>query len=90
MDTDTNTQAHSIKILDWEKIGKRKRTITNGLYCEYDAKTQQLLEDIGVDGFVPVVGANDDYMIVTGQIYFYKRRRGTRCNWMINLILHII
>ncbi|KAM3578412.1 hypothetical protein VKS41_009157 [Umbelopsis sp. WA50703] len=67
VETDTNTQAHDIRILDWDKVGKRKRTISKGLKCENDAKCQQLLDDMGIDGFVPIVGVSDDFMIVTGE-----------------------
>lgn len=67
MDTDTNTQAHTIKTLEWEKTGKKKRTISNRLHCDYDGKMQQLLDNISLDGYVPVVGVSDDYMIVTGK-----------------------
>jgi hypothetical protein len=69
VETDTNTQAHDIRILDWDKVGKRKRTISKGLKCENDAKCQQLLDDMGIDGFVPIVGVSDDFMIVTGRCY---------------------
>lgn len=71
VETDTNTQAHVIRIVEWDKVGKTKRTISRGLVCDNDAKTQQLLDDMSIDGFVPVVGVSDDFMIVTGKLNKY-------------------
>jgi hypothetical protein len=67
IDTDTNTRGHTIKTLEWEKIGKTKRTISQRLHCDRDSRVQQLLDNIGLDGFVCTVGVSDDYMIVTGE-----------------------
>ncbi|KAI8580124.1 hypothetical protein K450DRAFT_238270 [Umbelopsis ramanniana AG] len=90
IDTDTNTRGHTIKALEWEKIGKTKRTISQRLHCPHDSRVQQLLDNIGVDGFVCTVGVSDDFMIVTGEYSTEKKEKWETKLGDTNLPLHAI